>query len=106
MWGLTLVRHDLVVGVPKQSFALNDQCVSCKMGKQKKKPHKSKILNYINTPLELLHMDLLGLIGVQSIAGKSYCLVVTDDYSRFSRVYFLGTKDETTEILKYLIVKL
>ncbi|GJS99124.1 putative ribonuclease H-like domain-containing protein [Tanacetum coccineum] len=32
-----------------------------------------------------------------------YCLVVTDDFSRFSWVFFLATKDETSEILKSFI---
>nr|GFB88960.1 putative ribonuclease H-like domain-containing protein [Tanacetum cinerariifolium] len=31
---------------------------------------------------------------------KSYCLVVIDDYSRFTWVFFLATKDETSPILK------
>ncbi|GKD36497.1 putative ribonuclease H-like domain-containing protein [Tanacetum coccineum] len=31
---------------------------------------------------------------------KMYCLVVTDDYSRFTWVFFLATKDETSGILK------
>ncbi|GJX51824.1 putative ribonuclease H-like domain-containing protein [Tanacetum coccineum] len=34
---------------------------------------------------------------------KKYCLVVTDDYSRFTWVFFLTTKDETSEILKRFI---
>ncbi|GKC72838.1 putative ribonuclease H-like domain-containing protein, partial [Tanacetum coccineum] len=34
---------------------------------------------------------------------KKYCLVVTDDYTRFSWVFFLRTKDETSEILKNFI---
>ncbi|GJU81257.1 putative ribonuclease H-like domain-containing protein, partial [Tanacetum coccineum] len=34
---------------------------------------------------------------------KIYYLVVTDDYSRFSWVFFLATKDETSEILKTFI---
>ncbi|GJY06016.1 putative ribonuclease H-like domain-containing protein [Tanacetum coccineum] len=34
---------------------------------------------------------------------KMYCLVVTDDYSRFSWVFFLATKDETSDILKSFI---
>ncbi|GJY29023.1 retrovirus-related pol polyprotein from transposon TNT 1-94 [Tanacetum coccineum] len=34
---------------------------------------------------------------------KKYCLVVTDDYSRFTWVFFLATKDETCGILKYFI---
>ncbi|GJZ25484.1 hypothetical protein Tco_0569737 [Tanacetum coccineum] len=34
---------------------------------------------------------------------KMYCLVVTDDYSRFTRVFFLATKDATSGILKSFI---
>ncbi|GJW43945.1 putative ribonuclease H-like domain-containing protein [Tanacetum coccineum] len=34
---------------------------------------------------------------------KMYCLVVTNDYSRFSWVFFLATKDETSGILKSFI---
>ncbi|GJX85589.1 putative ribonuclease H-like domain-containing protein [Tanacetum coccineum] len=34
---------------------------------------------------------------------KMYCLVVTDDFSRFSWVFFLATKDETSKILKTFI---
>ncbi|GKE46509.1 putative ribonuclease H-like domain-containing protein [Tanacetum coccineum] len=35
--------------------------------------------------------------------GKAYCLVVTDDYSKFSWVFFLAKKDETSGILKNFI---
>nr|GEU34926.1 hypothetical protein [Tanacetum cinerariifolium] len=34
---------------------------------------------------------------------KMYCLVVTNDYSRFTWVFFLATKDETSKILKSFI---
>ncbi|GKD97610.1 putative ribonuclease H-like domain-containing protein [Tanacetum coccineum] len=34
---------------------------------------------------------------------KMYCLVVTDDYSRFRWVFFLATKDETSGIIKAFI---
>ncbi|GKE73441.1 putative ribonuclease H-like domain-containing protein, partial [Tanacetum coccineum] len=34
---------------------------------------------------------------------KMYCLVVTDDYSRFSWVFFLAAKDESSGILKSFI---
>ena len=40
-------------------------------------------------PLELLHMDLFGLIAYISIGGSKYCLVTVDDYSRFTWVFFL-----------------
>ena len=50
-------------------------------------------------------MDLFGPINVKSIANDSYCLVVTDDYSRFSWVMFMATKDETFECVRTLILK-
>nr|GEW94343.1 putative ribonuclease H-like domain-containing protein [Tanacetum cinerariifolium] len=51
-------------------------------------------------------MELFGPTFVKSLSKKSYCLVVTDDYSRFSWVFFLATKDETASILKAFIVGL
>nr|GEV32889.1 putative ribonuclease H-like domain-containing protein [Tanacetum cinerariifolium] len=60
-------------------------------------------------PLEVthrLHMDLFGPTFVKSINQKRYCLVVTDDYSRFTWVFFLATKDETSPILKTFITGL
>ncbi|KAI3815350.1 hypothetical protein L1987_15015 [Smallanthus sonchifolius] len=101
-----LVRNGLVTGVPKLRFTIADDCMPCKKGKQQRKSHKPKLQNPIDTPLELLHMDLFGPISIRSIGGKSFCLVVTDDFSRFSWVHFLGTKDETSDILQYLILSL
>ncbi|GJY61508.1 putative ribonuclease H-like domain-containing protein [Tanacetum coccineum] len=51
-------------------------------------------------------MDLFGPVSIESINKKRYCLVVTDDFSRFSWVFFLATKDETSEILCNLIIGL
>ncbi|KAI3745001.1 hypothetical protein L1987_58101 [Smallanthus sonchifolius] len=87
-------------------FSVPDDCIPCKKGKQRKKSHKSKSTNSIVTPLELLHMDLFGPISIRSIGGKLYCLVITDDYSRFSWVKFLSSKAETTELVQYLILGL
>ncbi|GJX41407.1 putative ribonuclease H-like domain-containing protein [Tanacetum coccineum] len=47
--------------------------------------------------------DLFCPTFVSSLMHKKYCLVVTDDYSRFTWVFFLTTKDETSEILKNFI---
>jgi hypothetical protein len=50
--------------------------------------------------LELLHMDLFGPIAYISIDGSKYCLVIVDDYSRFTWVFFLQEKSQTQETLK------
>nr|GEY85853.1 putative ribonuclease H-like domain-containing protein [Tanacetum cinerariifolium] len=59
-----------------------------------------------NTNLEVfntLHMDLCGPIRVQTINGKKYILVIVDDYTRFTWVKFLRSKDETPEVvIKFL----
>ncbi|GJV68454.1 putative ribonuclease H-like domain-containing protein [Tanacetum coccineum] len=67
------------------------------------KDNLSKVLNPITKPLFMLHMDLFGRTFVSSLMHKKYSLVVTDDYSRFTWVFFLTTKDETSEILKRFI---
>jgi transposase InsO family protein len=51
-------------------------------------------------PLELLHMDLFGPIAYLSIGGSKYGLVIVDDFSRFTWVFFLQDKSETQGILK------
>jgi transposase InsO family protein len=51
-------------------------------------------------PLELLHMDLFGPIAYISIGGSKYCLVIVDDYSRFTWMFFLQEKSQTQETLK------
>ncbi|GKA93463.1 putative ribonuclease H-like domain-containing protein [Tanacetum coccineum] len=98
-----LVKGNLVRGLPSKLFENDQTYVACQKGKQHRASCKSKIENSISLPLHLLHMDLFGLTFVKSLMKKMYCLVVTDDYSRFTWVFFLATKDETSGILKSFI---
>ncbi|GKB08689.1 putative ribonuclease H-like domain-containing protein [Tanacetum coccineum] len=98
-----LVKGNLVRGLPSKLFEIHQTCVACKKGKQHRASCKSKTVSSISQPLHMLHMDLFGPTFVNSLMKKMYCLVVTDDYSRFSWVFFLATKDETSGILKSFI---
>nr|GEX34247.1 hypothetical protein [Tanacetum cinerariifolium] len=49
--------------------------------------------------LHLLHMDLCGPMRIASINGKQYILVIVDDYSRYTWVHFLRSKDEAPEVI-------
>ncbi|GJW76395.1 putative ribonuclease H-like domain-containing protein [Tanacetum coccineum] len=98
-----LVKENLVRDLPLKRFENDQTCVACLKGKQHRASCKTKAFNPITKPLFMLHMDLFGPTFVSSLMHKKYCLVVTDDYSRFSWVFFLSTKDETTEILKNFI---
>ncbi|GJZ30348.1 putative ribonuclease H-like domain-containing protein, partial [Tanacetum coccineum] len=72
------------------------------------KQHKASFkaitaVSSISEPLQLLHIDLFGPTSILSFDHKYYCLVITDDYSRFCWVFFLEHKDETYPILKDFI---
>ncbi|GJW35844.1 putative ribonuclease H-like domain-containing protein [Tanacetum coccineum] len=98
-----LVKGNLVRGLPSKIFQNDHTCVACQKGKQHKASCKAKSVSSISHSLQLLHMDLFGPTSVRSLNHKTYCLVITDDFSRFSWVFFLRTKDETSGILKDFI---
>nr|GEX10478.1 hypothetical protein [Tanacetum cinerariifolium] len=77
-----------------------------KKGKQHRASCTTKTKNSTSLPLRMLHMDLFGLTLVKSLMKKMHCLVVTYDYSRFTWVFFLSTKDETSGILKSFITRI
>nr|GEY29142.1 putative ribonuclease H-like domain-containing protein [Tanacetum cinerariifolium] len=101
-----LVKGNLVRGLPSKLFENDQTCIACQKGKQHRASCKPKIENSISLPLHLLHMDLFGLTFIKSLMKKMYCLVVTDDYSRFTWVFFLTTRDETSVILKSFITRI
>ncbi|GJR17953.1 retrovirus-related pol polyprotein from transposon TNT 1-94 [Tanacetum coccineum] len=100
-----LTKHDLVDGLLKFKYGKDHLCSACERGKSKKSSHPPKLVPRTHSMLEFLHMDLCGPMRVASINGKKYILVIVDDYSRFTWVYFLHTKDETTEIIKNFIAR-
>nr|GEV68497.1 ribonuclease H-like domain-containing protein [Tanacetum cinerariifolium] len=79
-----LVKDNLVRGLPSKRFENDQTCVACLKGKQHDVPFKSKTQISISQPLFMLHMDLFGPISMSSIMHKKYCLVITDDFSRFT----------------------
>ncbi|GJY72964.1 putative ribonuclease H-like domain-containing protein [Tanacetum coccineum] len=80
-----LVKDNLVRGLPSKRFENDQTCVAC----LKEKQHKASCLTFMS-----------------SLMNKKYCLVVTDDYSRFTWVFFLASKDETSGILKNFITEI
>ncbi|GKA30524.1 integrase, catalytic region, zinc finger, CCHC-type containing protein [Tanacetum coccineum] len=89
-----LARHGLVRGLPKLKFEKDHLCSACALGKSTKKPYKSKSKDTNQEKLYLLHMDLYGPMRVARVNRKKYILVIVDDYSRFTWVKCLRSKDE------------
>ncbi|GJS02144.1 retrovirus-related pol polyprotein from transposon TNT 1-94 [Tanacetum coccineum] len=92
-----LAKDDLVTGLSKLKYHKEHRCPSYEQGKSKNAPHPPKLVPNSKQRLHLLHMDLCGPIRVKSINGKWYVLVIVDDYSRYTWVHFLRSKDETPE---------
>ncbi|GJS98502.1 putative ribonuclease H-like domain-containing protein [Tanacetum coccineum] len=99
-----LAKEGLVDGLPLKVFTNEHNCVACNKGKQHKASYKHiSAVRLITETLQLLHMDLFGPTNIRSIDQKYYSLVVTDDFSRFTWTFYLGTKDETFYVLKEFI---
>ncbi|GKD60727.1 retrovirus-related pol polyprotein from transposon TNT 1-94, partial [Tanacetum coccineum] len=92
-------KHSLVQGLPKLKFEKEHLCFACVMGKNKKKHHIPKFEDTNQEKLYLLHMDLCGPMRVASVNGKKYILVIVDDYSRFTWVKCLRSKDEAPDFI-------
>nr|GEY16746.1 hypothetical protein [Tanacetum cinerariifolium] len=98
-----LARQGLVRGLPKLKFEKDHLCSACAMGKSTKKSYKPKSKDTNQEKLYLLYMDLCELMRVESVNGKKYILVIVNDYSRFTWVKFLRSKDESLDfIIKFL----
>nr|GEZ83521.1 hypothetical protein [Tanacetum cinerariifolium] len=94
--GVDLLTDDRL---PKMKFKKDHLCSTCEQRKIYQKHHKSKTAFASNKPLYLLHMDLCGPMRVKSVNGKRYVLVVVDDYSRYTWLFFLHSKDEASDVI-------
>jgi transposase InsO family protein len=95
-----LLKGDHVLGLTDICFEKDRPCAACQAGKQVGSTHHSKNVMTTSRPLELLHMDLFGPFAYLSIGGSKYGLVIVDDFSRFTWVFFLWDKSKTQGTLK------
>jgi transposase InsO family protein len=81
-------------------------CAPCHHGKMIAASHSSVNIVMTECPKQLLHMDTVGPSRVRSMGGKWYVLVIIDDYSWYSWVFFLENKDEVFEHFRSLALRL
>nr|GEY06687.1 retrovirus-related Pol polyprotein from transposon TNT 1-94 [Tanacetum cinerariifolium] len=101
-----MTKKDLVQGLPRLKFEKDHFCSACQLRKSKKHTHKPKAENTNLEVLNTLHMDLCGPMRVQTINMKKYILVIVDDYSRFTWVKFLRSKNETLDVVIKFITQI
>ena len=83
----------------KRNWATEGLCEACQKGKSKKASHKGTDTSSITEPLQLLHMDLFGPVNVMSMSKKRYAILIVDEYSKYTWVLFLHSKDETPQMV-------
>ncbi|GJV67571.1 retrovirus-related pol polyprotein from transposon TNT 1-94 [Tanacetum coccineum] len=98
--------NDLVTGLLKFKYHKEHLCPSCEQGKSKRASHPPKPVPNSKKRLHLLHMDLCGPMRIASINGKRYVLVIVDDFSRYTWVHFLRSKDEAPEVIKTFLKRI
>jgi transposase InsO family protein len=80
-------------------FEKDRPCRACQARKQVGAHHHAKNIMTTARPMEMLHMDFFDPITYISISGNKYDLVIVDDYSHFTWVFFLQDKSDTQEVL-------
>jgi transposase InsO family protein len=87
-------------------FESNLVCAPCRHGKIIVASHSPVNTVMTEQPRQLLHMDNVGLSRIRSMGGKWYILVIVDDYSHYSWIFFLESKDEVFKHFQSLALRL
>jgi transposase InsO family protein len=95
-----LLKKELVRGLKDVKFEKDKPCSACQAGKQVVNTHPTKVYMSTSRVLELLHMDLFGPTTYKSLGGNLYCLVIVDDYSRYTWTFFLHDKSKVANCFK------
>lgn len=88
----------VVLGISSLSGEVDRVCGDCKVGKQIRVSHKKMSECSTKRVLEFLHMDVMGLMQVESLGGKMYVFVYVDDFSRYTWVRFIRDKPDTFQV--------
>jgi transposase InsO family protein len=84
-----LLKGEHVIGLTNVTLEKDRPCAACQAGKQVGSSHHATNV-----------MNLFGPVAYLSIGGSKYGLVIVDDFSRFTWVFFLQDKSETQGLLK------
>jgi hypothetical protein len=92
-------KREAVREMPQITKPTNTLCKHFQQGKQTKTRFKSN--EYSTTkPLEIVHTDLVGPTTTKGLKGERYFMLLVDDYTRMTVVFFLKNKSESFENFK------
>jgi hypothetical protein len=88
-----VMKREAVREMAQITKPTNTLCKHCQQGKKTKTRFKSK--EYSTTrPLEIVHTYLFGPTKTKGLKGEKYLMLLVDDYTRMTVVYFLKNKSE------------
>lgn len=94
--GALRILHEIAIGVPEFSIEHDVVCKGCAMGKYVKAPFPSRATGI----LDLIQTNVSGKFSYISLGGYEYYITFIDDYSRFTWILFLKTKNEVFQCFK------
>jgi hypothetical protein len=92
-------EKEAVRDLPKIIKPLDPICKHCQMRKQTRVRFKTKEQS-TTKPLELIHTDLCGSTRTKRTYGEQYFMLIVDDYTRLTWVFFLKEKSEAFDKFK------
>ncbi|GKC08167.1 retrovirus-related pol polyprotein from transposon TNT 1-94 [Tanacetum coccineum] len=98
-----LAKQNKVLSLLSLVYSKDKPCTPCEKGKHHKASFKTKQNFFIRKCLHLLHMDLFRPVSPMSINHEKYTLVIVDEYSRYTWVYFLRKKSQAPEMIMSFI---
>jgi transposase InsO family protein len=98
-----LQKDEHILGLTNVYFEKDRISGACQAGKPVGVPDPLKSIMTTTQPLELIHKDLVGPVAYLSIGGNKYGLVIVDDYSYFTWVFFLFDKCQVRDKVKIFV---
>lgn len=93
-----LFEEKLVLGLPSTTSI--NSCKAWSFGKQAWKEFPKGLATRARALLELTHAALVWPMKIPTIGDNLYFMLLTDDYSRYSWIYFLQKKSEALQHFK------
>lgn len=96
-------NNNMIDGLQMFDCGLKIQCETCMKAKMSRLPFPKKSQRNSKAILELIHTDICGPMQTESSGRKRYVLTLIDDFSKYTKVYFLREKSESATIIKEYI---
>jgi hypothetical protein len=92
-------KREVFREMPQITKPTNTLCKHCHQGKKTKTKLNSK--EYSTTrPLKIVHTDLVGPTTTKGLKGERYFMLLVDNYTRMTAVFFLKNYSEAFENFK------